>query len=208
MKQVKDHSSDAVVLASLAVAYIITAFVCNLNTNAQPIILFGWLAVYLADITIPAIFILKDAIQKRFGRSTTLKVVALNVVVNVAIYLWSTLANITAPDALYGYISGSFVLFVGSMLSFAVAESVDAIVYSRIGGSHVKKSLVSNLISAPIDTIIVSCSMALVGIPLSVIATSVCVQLTMKIGTPALYGLACKLHSMVKRKEDNNATKA
>lgn len=201
MRQPKDNSSDSLVLASLAVAYIMTAFVCNLNTNAKPIILFGWLAVYLADITIPAIFILKDAIQKRFGRSITLKIVGLNVIVNIAIYLWCLLANATAPDILYNYISGSFVLFIGSMLSFAVAESVDAIVYAKVGGSHVKKSLMSNLVSAPIDTIITSCSMALVGIPLPVIATSVCVQLTMKIGTPVLYTLICKIPSVFTRKE-------
>lgn len=201
MRQAKDNSSDSLVLASLAVAYIMTAFVCNLNTNAKPIILFGWLAVYLADITIPAIFILKDAIQKRFGRSITLKIVGLNVIVNIAIYLWCLLANATAPDILYNYISGSFVLFIGSMLSFAVAESVDAIVYAKVGGSHVKKSLMSNLVSAPIDTIITSCSMALVGIPLPVIATSVCVQLTMKIGTPVLYTLICKIPSVFTRKE-------
>lgn len=201
MRQAKDNSSDSLVLASLAVAYIMTAFLCNLNTNAKPIILFGWLAVYLADITIPVIFILKDAIQKRFGRSITLKIVALNVLVNVAVYLWCLLANATASDALYNYISGSFVLFVGSMLSFAIAESVDAIVYARVGGSHVKKSLMSNLVSAPIDTIITSCSMALVGIPLSVIATSVCVQLTMKLGTPALYSLICKMLNVFTRKE-------
>lgn len=201
MKQAKNNSSDSLALASLAVAYIMTAFVCNLNTNAKPIILFGWLAVYLADITIPAIFILKDAIQKRFGRSITLKIVGLNVIVNIAIYLWCLLANATAPDILYNYISGSFVLFIGSMLSFAVAESVDAIVYAKVGGSHVKKSLMSNLVSAPIDTIITSCSMALVGIPLPVIATSVCVQLTMKIGTPVLYTLICKIPSVFTRKE-------
>lgn len=201
MKQAKNNTSDSIALASLAVAYIMTAFVCNLNTNAKPIILFGWLAVYLADITIPAIFILKDAIQKRFGRSITLKIVGLNVIVNIAIYLWCLLANATAQDVLYNYISGSFVLFVGSMLSFAVAESVDAIVYAKVGGSHVKKSLMSNLVSAPIDTIITSCSMALVGIPLPVIATSVCVQLTMKIGTPVLYTLICKIPSVFTRKE-------
>lgn len=201
MRQARNNSSDSLVLASLAVAYIMTAFVCNLNTNAKPIILFGWLAVYLADITIPAIFILKDAIQKRFGRSITLKIVGLNVIVNIAIYLWCLLANATAPDILYNYISGSFVLFIGSMLSFAVAESVDAIVYAKVGGSHVKKSLMSNLVSAPIDTIITSCSMALVGIPLPVIATSVCVQLTMKIGTPVLYTLICKIPSVFTRKE-------
>ena len=201
MKQAKNNSSDSLALASLAVAYIMTAFVCNLNTNAKPMILFGWLAVYLADITIPAIFILKDAIQKRFGRSITLKIVGLNVIVNIAVYLWCLLANATAPDVLYNYISGSFVLFVGSMLSFAVAESIDAIVYAKVGGSHVKKSLMSNLVSAPIDTIITSCSMALVGISLPVIATSVCVQLTMKIGTPVLYTLICKMPSVFTRKE-------
>lgn len=44
-------------------------------------------------------------------------------------------------------------------------------------------------------------NMALVGIPLSVIATSVCVQLTMKLGTPALYSLICKMLNVFTRKE-------
>lgn len=171
----------------LAIFYVVIIFLCNLNANAQPIMFSGWLGIYLMDFTIPLIWIIKDAIQKSGGIKLTKDIIKMNVAVNVFIYLWALIGNATAPDELYGYMTGSVLMFAFSMLAFYVAENIDAIVYDKVKGGHAKKSLCSNLVSAPIDSVIACMGLYLIGVPLHLVVISFIVQMIMKISLPAIF---------------------
>lgn len=183
-------------LLALTIFYVMVIFLCNMSVNAKPMIIAG-VGIYLANLTFPVVWILKDTLQKNYGKKTIQQIIAINVLVNAFIYLWCLLANATAPDALYGYISGSVLLFVCSMVGFFVNENIDAIVYSWVNGSHEKKSLISNLCSVPVDTLITCVGLKLVGLTWPLVITSAIVQLAFKLTLPAIFYLVAKLRRWV-----------
>lgn len=180
-------------LLAMATLYVVVILLCNMNNNAKPIQFSPWLAIYLADLTIPLIWLLKDGIQKRWGKETTKNIIKINVLVNVFIYLWASLANATAPDPLYAYLSGSVVMFACSMAGFYVSENIDTYVYSKVNGNHIKKSLVSNVASVPVDSLFACLGLKLIGVPTSVVLISLCVQIIMKLSLPSIFYLIFRL---------------
>lgn len=180
-------------LLAMAALYVVVILLCNMNNNAKPIQFNSWLKIYLADLTIPLIWLLKDGIQKRWGKETTKSIIKINVLVNIFIYLWASLANATAPDPLYAYLSGSVLMFVCSMAGFYVSENLDTYVYSIVNGEHVKKSLISNVASVPVDSLFACLGLKLIGVPTSVVLISLCVQIIMKLGLPGIFYLSAKL---------------
>ena len=193
-KQITENSPK---LLFLAVAYVVIIMLCNMNNNAKPIMFTSWLGIYLADLTIPLIWLLKDTIQRLYGKKTIRQLIAINVTVNVFIYLWATIGNATAPDALYGYISGSVVMFIFSMIGFYISENIDATVYDKVPGSHVRKALLSNVASVPVDSLFACVGLKLIGVEWQFVMISLCVQLILKLGIPALVYVAAKIKSRV-----------
>lgn len=187
-----DNRNDPKLLA-MATLYVVVILLCNMNNNAKPIQFNSWLAIYLADLTIPLIWILKDGIQKRWGKETTKSIIKINVLVNIFIYLWASLANATAPDPLYSYLSGSVLMFACSMIGFYVSENLDTFVYAKVKGEHIKKSLLSNLASVPIDSLFACLGLILIGVPSSIVLISLCVQIFMKLSLPSVFYLFSRL---------------
>jgi uncharacterized PurR-regulated membrane protein YhhQ (DUF165 family) len=158
-------------VAAIAAANVLTARVAPwlIHVNGQIV------AITAGTWAIGVTFWLRDLVQLRHG-------------VRVA---WAALAVALAVNlALSVYYADLLAITLASAAAFAVSESMDTIVYSKVDGRLGPRILISGLVSCPLDSaifVIVGLSPLTTGIvPWNAVALTIVVQIVIKLALQAL----------------------
>ena len=125
------------------VAYLAAIVTANVVTATQPPITFDWLGqfwvVTWGTFAIAATFLLRDAVQVAFGRSAAYATIGLALGLNAALSLhYGDLAWITA----------------GSVIAFALSETLDTEVFTRWRGSISSRVAISGVLGGTLDSVV------------------------------------------------------
>ena len=156
----------AAYIAAIALANVLTAKYAPilLHLDAQII------AIPIGTFAIGLTFFLRDFVQARHGLRVAYAAIAAALLVNLALSIhYADLLAITLASA----------------GAFAVSESMDTVVYSRVDGRMGPRILISGLVSCPIDSaifIIFGLSPLTTGIiPWSAVFLTIVVQVLIKV---------------------------
>jgi uncharacterized PurR-regulated membrane protein YhhQ (DUF165 family) len=127
----------------LAVALLLGCIVAaNVLTANEPPLTFDWLGqtwvVTWGTFFIAATFVLRDAIQLEAGRRAAYAVIGGALALNVAL-------SLHYDDLLW--------VTVGSAVAFAISESLDTEVFSRLRASVPKRVAVSGVVGGTVDSV-------------------------------------------------------
>lgn len=132
---------------------LLTVLIYYFSNNTAGIVVFnaGNIAITLGVFFFGLSFFLKDFIQKKFGTKFTIWNTILAAVVVGILFAQSTVVR---GDGDYTY----FMILVVSVCTAVVSETIDSLVFRRIFKKDTRKavrgSLISNLVSVPIDSAI------------------------------------------------------
>lgn len=129
--------------APFVLLYLAAIVAANVLTATQPPIEFDalgqhWVVTW-GTFFIAATFVLRDAVQLAFGRSVAYATIAVALAVNVALSLH------------YGDLMW---IVVGSAVAFAVSETLDTEVFTRMGGGVGRRVAVSGIVGGTVDSIL------------------------------------------------------
>lgn len=199
------------ILMALIAAYCAVSMVANV-CSCRILDVFGW-GIDGGTFMFPLIFVIRDLIHKHSNFNTSGIAIAACAVCNVFMFASFAIVAFLPPDIstgeqlAFGQVllpSGRIIL--GSIISLAIVEFIDAMVYEKVSQKHGKgivPAFMSNLVSIPLD----SAAIALIGfygdvpndVVLSIFAINVVIKFIM---TTACLPLAKK------RMEDGKIRKA
>lgn len=160
----------SIMLASL---YIVISMISNI-TSLRIISLFKF-TMDAGTLFYPVTFTLRDMIHKKDGKKSAIFVIwfaaAINIVMFLAFYLVSKLPpdmSVGAQEEFGKVLNPSARIVIGSIVAMVVAETIDTKIYDfikhKIKGMYWLRVLISNGISIPIDTTLMT-MIAFYGIP-------------------------------------------
>ena len=119
--------------------YLLSIVTANVVTAAFVPIAFGIFIIPMGSLFIGATFILRDLVQNKYGRKRT--------------YVFITVALLLS--ALVSYLLGdTLIIVMASALSFAVAETTDTEIYSRLKLSMSWRVFYSGIVGGLLDSAI------------------------------------------------------
>lgn len=163
------------------------------------------IAMDAGTLLYPVTFVLRDALHRRGGLGIADKTVTASAVCNIAMFsliaftAWLPYDPITGTQEAFGAVLlPSALIVIGSITGQFVGEMIDGRIFHRIyrngDGSLAKAALVSNVISIPIDTIIVCCIAFGFTVPMEALISTIAVNIAIKyivmVVMVALYGVA------------------
>lgn len=158
-------------VAAIAAANVLTAQFAPLLWHVDGQIV----AIPIGTFAIGLTFWLRDFVQARYGLRIAYMAIAGALAVNLAL-------SIHYHDLL--------AITLASAGAFAVSESVDTLVYSRVGGRMGPRILISGLVSCPLDSaifVVFGLSPLTTGIiPWSAVALTIVAQVVIKLALQAL----------------------
>lgn len=122
-------------LAAIVVANVLTATKVPIEFDALGQ---TWVVTW-GTFFIAATFVLRDAVQLAFGRAVAYGTIAVALAINVALSL---------------HYDNLMWIVVGSAVAFAVSETIDTEVFTRLSGSIARRIAVSGVIGGTIDSIL------------------------------------------------------
>lgn len=160
---------------------ILTVLVYYFSNNTAQIVLFEFFgaAVSVAVLFFSLSFFLKDFIQKKMGTKFAIFNTIFATILVAALYIQSAMVNGTNDFVFF------WVLMVSTVTAI-IAETIDSFVFKNIFKKDttkaVKSSLISNLISVPIDTVVFSyfALYLVLGLPAPLVVSLAIGQLILK----------------------------
>lgn len=160
---------------------LLTVLVYYFSNNTADIVLFqvGHVAVSVAVLFFSVSFFLKDFIQKKFGTQFAIWNTILATLIVAILFIQSALVG---GQGDYTY----FLVLMVSTLSAIVCETIDSFVFRNIfkkdTTKSVRSSLISNLISVPLDTLIFSylALYTIIGLPIELVVALATGQIIIK----------------------------
>lgn len=155
------------VLMALIAAYCAVSMVANV-CSCRILDVFGW-GIDGGTFMFPLIFVIRDLIHKHSNFNTSGVAIAACAVCNIFMFASFAIvaffpADISTGEQLeFGQVllpSGRIIL--GSIISLAIVEFIDAVVYEKVSKKHGKgiiTAFMSNLVSIPLD----SAAIAVIG---------------------------------------------
>ncbi len=178
----------------LAVLYVVISMLSNI-TSLRIISIFKF-SMDAGTLFYPATFTLRDMIHKKDGKKAAIFIIwfaaALNILMFLSFYIVSKLpADMGVGEQLdFGKVlNPSIRIIIGSIVAMIVAETIDTKVYEyikkRVEKKYWLRVLVSNGISIPIDTVVMS-AIAFYGlmdnsILISIIITNILIKVVITI---------------------------
>lgn len=147
----------------IATIYIVVSMLSNIS-SLRIINIFN-LSMDAGTIYYPFTFTLRDLLHKEAGKKVAIQTILLGALMNIVMFLFFYIVSILPPDMAVGeqkefgmVLNPSIRIIVGSIVAMVIAEIIDSNIY-QLWVNHTKKYqwarvLLSNLISVPIDTII------------------------------------------------------
>lgn len=178
-----NHTKGPAMSRLLIAAYIAAVVIANIVTANWLPIQFDWLGqhwvVTWGTFFIAATFVLRDAVQVTFGRRTAYAAIGVALATNAAMSMhYNNLAWVVAS----------------SCLAFAISESLDTEVFTRLRGSLGKRVAVSGLFGGTLDSIVfavVGLSPLTTGIvPWEFLWTTIVAQVVVKVAVSAIAGIS------------------
>jgi len=160
MKETRDNLSII-----LAVSYVSAAIASNIM-SLRMIAPLG-IVMDAGTLLYPITFVLRDELHCRAGLRTCNITINMGVICNVVIFAlfglvaWLPADLTTGPQTEFGQVLMPGVLVVaGSVTGMFVSERIDGYIFERLyrggAGSHLKAATLSNLVSIPIDSALMS----------------------------------------------------
>lgn len=151
-------------IAILVAAYCAVSMVSNI-ASCRMLDIFGWVTD-AGTLMFPLIFVIRDMIHKDAGADMAKASIAACVMANVFMFASFFIVAHAPADMSVGAQSefGAVLLpsgriILGSLLSIAVAEFVDTLIYDRVAdryGRGAVPSALSNAVSIPLDSLLIS----------------------------------------------------
>lgn len=118
-------------------AYLTAIVAANIITAALAPLVFGVFIVPMGSFLIGATFILRDLVQRKYGRKKTYALIVLALVLS----------------AISSFLLGDTLAIVGaSAVSFLVAETTDTEIFTRLKASLAKRVFYSGLVGGTLDS--------------------------------------------------------
>jgi uncharacterized PurR-regulated membrane protein YhhQ (DUF165 family) len=114
-----------------AFLYLLSVVAANILVDTLGIISFGWFVFPAGTILVGFVFTMRDVVQRDFGKIHC---------------LWWMFAACLVTATF------SQSLALASLLAFFVSEAIDWAVYTYSGGSFMRRVIISNVVSTPIDS--------------------------------------------------------
>lgn len=193
-----------------AAMYLATAFVAaTMTANIMSLRMVAPLGIVMDAGTLlyPVTFILRDALHRRAGLKASNAAVALSAVCNAAMFAlfafaaWLPFDPSTGEQAEFGMVLLPGLLIVtGSVCGQFIGENIDGRIFHKVWkggeGSHVKAALCSNVVSIPIDTVIMCCIAFGLTVPLDTLAATIGANIAIKyvvmLASVAVYAAASR----------------
>lgn len=130
-------------LVVVGLLYLAAVVVANVVTATEPPLMFDWLGqmwvVPWGTFFIAATFVLRDVIQLAAGRKAAYVLIGVALAINAAL-------SLHYADLLW--------ITVGSAAAFAISESLDTELFTRLYGSVPKRVAVSGVVGGTIDSVV------------------------------------------------------
>lgn len=156
-------------------AYLAAITTANVVTASFAPMIAGPLIIPWGSYFVGATFVLRDLVQNRYGKTNAYKTI-------VAALILSALISYALGDSL--------MIVLASAITFAVAESADTEIYSRIRASVAKRVFYSGLVGGFLDsTIFVIIGLSPIGagfVPWSAVPYAILGQMIIKFAMQAI----------------------
>lgn len=119
------------------VLYLIAIVASNVITAKFAPLNLGWFIIPWGTFLIGATFVLRDLVQNKYGRSKT--------------YLFMAVALILSA-ATSSFLGDTLWIVFASAVSFAISETADTEIYTRMPGSMTERVLVSGIVAGLLDS--------------------------------------------------------
>lgn len=116
--------------------YLASVLAANILVKELGIINLGWFVFPAGTVLIGFVFTSRDMVQREYGKARC----------------WWWMGAACALTAIF-----SASLAVASVAAFAVSETIDWIIFTRCGGSFVRRVWWSSLVATPIDSAVFVC---------------------------------------------------
>lgn len=119
--------------------YILSIVIANVITGVfQPISIYGFI-IPVGTFFIGFTFIIRDFIQKKYGRNASYKCIFFSILLSAILSIWN-------GDIMF--------ITMASLIAFAVSESFDTEIFTRINTSFKNRLLISGLVGGIFDSAI------------------------------------------------------
>jgi len=150
---------------ALSVGYVSAAIASNIM-SLRMVAPLG-IVMDAGTILYPVTFVLRDELHCKAGLKACNLTINLGVICNIVMFLlfalvaWLPADPATGPQAAFGEVlMPGFLVVAGSVVGMFVSEHIDGRIFERIyqggKGSHFKAATLSNLVSIPIDSMLMS----------------------------------------------------
>ena len=174
------------ILAVVFVGATMTANVMSLRMVSPLGIVFD-----AGTILYPVTFLVRDQIHRRAGKGLSDTVVLVSALANLAMFAcffivaWLPADPATGPQEEFGRVLLPGILIVlGSVVGQYVAERIDGVIYHRIyregEGSATRAAILSNLVSIPVDSALMSTIAFAATVPFVSYASAMAVNVVLK----------------------------
>lgn len=189
MKRVIDNLADSRMAMFLATAFVAATMTANIM-SLRMVAPLG-IVMDAGTLLYPITFILRDALHRRSGLKASNSAVTLSVCCNLAMFAlfafvaWLPFDSATGEQTEFGMVLiPGMLIVIGSVCGQFIGERIDGRIFHKIWkdgeGSHVKAALLSNLISIPIDTIIMCCIAFGLTVPVETLVSTIGANIVIK----------------------------